>query len=403
MKTDRVNKSKLGLWLIGAYGRISASVMAGLAGIRRGLYSKVGLVSELDDFRHLDLIPLEDIVVGGCDVRKSGTVEAAESLETGAHIIGEKNLDAIRDDLLRVQEDVEEGILLNAGEAVERFSSVKPGGNGMHIDAMIAQVQERIRRFQARNSLRDVIVVNLASAEAFGDAAAAPETLAELRRAIASNRTDVLSSGILYAYAAIDAGYPYVNFSPSVSSEIPAIMELAEERRVPHMGKDGKTGETLVKTVLAPMFAARNLKVLSWISHNILGNRDGAVLSDSRNARSKLENKAAALQNILHDPDIDSQVRIDYVPSLDDWKTAWDFIHFTGFMDTRMIMQFTWQGCDSALAAPLVIDLARFIEQAHREGLYGVQRQLACFFKAPTGVHEQNFAKQYRMLKRNET
>ena len=405
MKTNHVNKSGLGLWLIGAYGGISTCVTAGLAGIRRGIYDTTGLVSELDDFRHVDLVPLEDIVVGGCDVRDCTVLEAAQSLEASSHIIGEKHLETLRDDLAKVEEDVEEGTLLNSGEAVEQFSAVRPDDNGTHLEAITARVQDGIRRFQAKHALRDVIVVNIASAEAFSDAGTVPRTPGELRDAIEADRKEVLSSGILYAYAAIDAGYPYINFSPSISAEIPAIMKLAEERRVPHMGKDGKTGETLVKTVLAPMFAARNLKVLSWISHNILGNRDGRVLADSRNAKAKLENKAAALQNILNDPDIDSQVRIDYVPSLDDWKTAWDFIHFRGFMDTRMIMQFTWQGCDSALAAPLVIDLARFIEHAHRKGAYGVQKQLACFFKVPTGVDEQDFVKQYHSLRQytNET
>lgn len=395
MKTDEDKGSRTGLWLIGARGGISTCVVAGLAGIRRGLYSRTGLVSELPEFRGLGLVPLEDIVIGGCDVRSAGLVEAAETLEASAHIIGERNLDALREDLAATDEDVVEGILLNAGETVEKFSSAKNRGP---VEDMVARVQGAVRRFREKHSLRDVVVVNLASAEAFSDESIAPRTLAELRDAVRADRRDVLSSGILYAYAAIDAGYPYVNFSPSISSEIPAIMELAEARRVPHMGKDGKTGETLVKTVLAPMFAARNLKVLSWISHNILGNRDGAVLADSRNAAAKLKNKSLALKSILRDPGVDSQVRIDYVPSLDDWKTAWDFIHFSGFMDTRMIMQFTWQGCDSALAAPLVIDLARFMEHAHRGGRSGAQKHLACFFKVPTGVEEQSFAEQYRLL-----
>jgi len=398
MKKNKTSEKKVGLWLIGAYGGIATCVVAGLAGVARGLYSKCGLVSERDEFKALGLVPLGDIVVGGCDVRDTNFAREAEALEAAAHILGERNLDILKSDLARADADITDGILLNSGDVVERFSARKRGRATMKPDMMVARVQEQIRAFQERRSLRDVIVVNVASAEAFSDADAVPRTLKELRKAIAANRRGVLSSGILYAYAAIEAGYPYVNFSPSISSEIPAIMELAEERGVPHMGKDGKTGETLVKTALAPMFAARNFKVLSWTGHNILGNRDGEVLADSRNAKTKLQNKAQALQSILNDPEIDSQVRIDYVRSLNDWKTAWDFIHFKGFLDTKMIMQFIWQGSDSALAAPLVIDLARFMEHAHRNGLRGAQRRLACFFKMPTDVSEQSFAEQYRML-----
>jgi myo-inositol-1-phosphate synthase len=395
MKKSNTSNHKTGLWLIGAYGGIGTCVAAGLAGIARDLYSKCGLVSERDEFQPLNLMPLADIVLGGCDIRNTTFAREAASLQARAGILGEKNLDALKKDFATLDRDISCGVLLNSGPVVEKLAS-RP--SHAKIKTALAQINQHIRAFQAKHSLADVIVVNLASAEAFSNAAAVPTRLADLRKAIDANKRSALSAGVLYAYAAIDAGFPYINFSPSISSEVPAIKELAEARRVPHMGKDGKTGETLLKTVLAPMFAARNLKVLSWIGHNILGNRDGEVLADSRNAKTKLQNKSQALQTILNDPGVDSQVRIDYVKSLDDWKTAWDFIHFKGFLDTKMIMQFIWQGSDSALAAPLVIDLARLIEHAHRNGLSGAQKQLACFFKAPTDTPEQSFAEQYRML-----
>jgi len=398
MQKSRSNKSKAGLWLIGAYGGIGTCVAAGLAGIARGLYSTAGLVSERDEFKLLDLLPLADFVVGGCDVRKSSLLKEAAALQAKDRLIGEKNLETLKRDFAGTDAEITDGVLLNSGAVVEKLSTLNPKSKAQKATDMVARIQKRLRLFQERHALRDVIVVNVASAEAFSNADSVPKTLKELRKAIAADRKRVLSAGVLYAYAAIDAGYPYINFSPSISSEVPAMLELAEARRVPHMGKDGKTGETLIKTALAPMFAARNLKVLSWIGHNILGNRDGEVLADTRNARTKLQNKAQALQSILKDPGTDSQVRIDYVPSLGDWKTAWDFIHFQGFLDTKMIMQFVWQGADSALAAPLVIDLARFIEHAHRMGRCGVQKQLACFFKMPTDVQEQSFAEQFRLL-----
>ena len=161
---------------------------------------------------------------------------------------------------------------------------------------------------------------------------------------------------------------PFVNFTPSPGSTVPALVELAEERGVPHMGSDGKTGETLVKTVLAPLFAGRALRVLSWEGYNMLGNRDGFVLSDPQARESKTRSKDRALKQILGDDDLHAKVTIDYVPSLDDWKVAWDYIHFEGFLGARMSMQFTWQGNDSALAAPLVLDLARLAAFAHAQG-----------------------------------
>ena len=190
---------------------------------------------------------------------------------------------------------------------------------------------------------------------------------------------------------------PYVNFTPSLGTSCPRSDELARVRGVPHAGKDGKTGETLLKSVLAPMFAARNLRVLSWVGHNILGNGDGRVLNDPANKASKVKSKDAALASILgYKPQ--SLVSIEYVESLDDWKTAWDHIHFEGFLGTKMTLQFTWQGCDSVLAAPLVIDLARLMLLAQRRGESGVLSHLACFFKSPMGTDEHDFFRQWAMF-----
>ena len=147
---------------------------------------------------------------------------------------------------------------------------------------------------------------------------------------------------------------------------MPALRELAVAEGVPVAGNDGKTGETLVKTVLAPMFSARALKVLAWQGYNMLGNRDGEVLEEPAHKAAKLENKDQALRELLSDDDLHSEVAIDFVPSLNDWKTAWDFIHFEGFLGAKMSMQFTWQGSDSALAAPLILDLAILAELASR-------------------------------------
>jgi myo-inositol-1-phosphate synthase len=203
---------------------------------------------------------------------------------------------------------------------------------------------------------------------------------------------------LLYGWAALRAGVPFVNFTPSPGAEHPALAELAAAEGVPVAGNDGKTGETLVKTVLAPMFVARNLKLRTWFGYNLLGNEDGEALTDPVRRLSKIRSKDAALTRLVPDPDLRSKVTIDFAPSLHDWKTAWDFIHFEGFLGTRMSLQFCWQGSDSALAAPLVLDLVRFTERSARAGESGPLRHLASFFKSPLGVDETDFHRQFARL-----
>jgi len=173
--------------------------------------------------------------------------------------------------------------------------------------------------------------------------------------------------------------------------------ELADRENVPHMGRDGKTGETLAKSALAPMFAGRNLRVLSWEGHDILGNTDGLVLEEEENEAGKLESKGRLLDDILG-YETHNRVRIGYTPSLGDWKTAWDHIHFEGFLGTEMKMQFIWEGSDSALAAPLLLDLVRLVAHADERGEGGLQPHLASFFKSPIGVDEHDLSRQFDLL-----
>jgi myo-inositol-1-phosphate synthase len=173
---------------------------------------------------------------------------------------------------------------------------------------------------------------------------------------------------------------------------------LARQLGSAHVGRDGKTGETFLKSVLAPAFAARNLEVMSWVGHNIFGNLDGVVLNDPANKATKVASKDKLLGEILgYTPQ--TLVSIEYIQSLGDWKTAWDHIHFRGFLETPMVMQFTWQGCDSILAAPLVLDLARFAELATRRGATGTLDFLASFFKSPQGSPTHDFFEQFSRLK----
>ena len=172
---------------------------------------------------------------------------------------------------------------------------------------------------------------------------------------------------------------------------------MAEQRGAVYGGKDGKTGETLLKTVLAPMFALRNWRILSWVGHNILGNGDGRALDDPANKASKVRAKDQVISSIVgYKPS--TIVTIEYLPDMGDWKTAWDHIHFQGFLGVKMTMQFIWQGCDSILAAPLVLDLARLALLAQRRGEVGILRHLACFFKSPLGVEDHDFFRQFALL-----
>ena len=163
------------------------------------------------------------------------------------------------------------------------------------------------------------------------------------------------------------------------------------------MGSDGKTGETFLKSVLAPAFAKRNLEVMSWVGHNIFGNMDGQILDDPVNKQTKVGSKNKMLAEIMgYEPQ--SHISIEYIKSLGDWKTAWDHIHFKGFLGTPMTMTFTWQGCDSILAAPLVLDLFRFTELAKQRGETGLLTFLSSFFKSPIGTKEHDFGIQFQQL-----
>ena len=223
------------------------------------------------------------------------------------------------------------------------------------------------------------------------------DTRAAFEAALDDDDPDIPASS-LYAYAALSDGRPFVNFTPNTGSALGGLEELAEAEGVPHMGRDGKTGETLLKSALAPMFAGRNLHVMSWEGHNILGNDDGLVLEDEENQAGKLASKGGVLESLL--PDLEhNRVRIDYTPSLGDWKTAWDHVHFRGFLGTEMKLQLTWEGSDSALAAPLVLDLARLAAYADERNEGGLQPHLASFFKSPMGVDEHDLSQQFAMLR----
>jgi len=380
-------QERIGMWLVGARGAVATTVAYGLEGLRQGLVEPVGLTTEVQPLTELPLASWGQWVLGGHDVCRRDMTRSAAELERQGLLAPDLVVGcsaAASAYGSRIRPGILDGPDVGVADLEPRSAEL---GSALPRQ-QIAGLREDLQAFAAEHGLARVVVVNLASTEALRADQPEWERLGDFERALDEGKSQPAS--VLYAYAAFQEGYPFVNFTPNPGSSIPALRELALQRGLPHCGNDGKTGETLVKTVLAPMFTARGLKVLSWQGYNMLGNRDGEVLNDPVHRESKLRNKDEALRSILDDRDTHTGVGIDYVPSLGDWKTAWDFIHFQGFLGVKMSLQFTWQGCDSALAAPLVLDLARLADLAARRGEAGVMEHTACFFKAPVagGVHD---------------
>lgn len=387
---------RIGLWLIGAFGGVGTTTAVGLSALARGLIAPTGMVTALPAFQGYDFDAPDSIVVGGHDIRNASFSAAAAELHQQG-IFHESVLAECEADLRKWTADVRPGVSFRPNDAIASLADRQDLRNAPSPRDAIDQIQSDLRSFVSDHRLDQLVVVNVASTEPPVDMGEDVQSLKLLDRALSGANPSVLPTSGLYAYAAIDAGFPYVNITPSVGATLPAIEELARLRGVPHAGQDAKTGETLLKSVLAPLFAKRNLRVLSWVGHNILGNRDGLVLSDPHNKASKVRSKDGLLPELLgYRPQ--SHVSIEYIESLGDWKTAWDHIHFEGFLGTKMTLQFTWQGCDSALAAPLVLDLARLVLRAQRRGEAGAMTTLACFFKSPIGGAIHDFGKQFELL-----
>jgi myo-inositol-1-phosphate synthase len=388
---------RVGLWLIGAFGGVASTACLGLAALARGLMDSTSLVTALPLFDGLDLDKPGSLIIGGHDIRRSTYAQAVSELHQRSNVFDADLIKACLPDLERWTANVRPGTVLNAGDTIARLAELPEVQRAETAQAAIERIQEDMVAFRKANRLDQVVVANVASTEPPFALDEMHDSLEHLQPALGQRRTNVLPASALYAWAALDLGFPYINFTPSLGASFPAIAQLAQERRAVFAGKDGKTGETLLKTVLAPMFAARNLRILSWVGHNIFGNRDGQVLDDPRNKESKIRTKDQVITQIVgYKPQ--THVSIEYIESLDDWKTAWDHIHFAGFLGVKMTMQFTWQGCDSILAAPLLLDLARLALLAQRRGEVGVLRHLACFFKSPMGVAEHDFFKQFSLL-----
>jgi myo-inositol-1-phosphate synthase len=391
MKTTS-SSSAVGVWLIGAYGDIATTLMVGTHAITQSLASTNGLITSVAPFTELPLVELSQLRFGGCDIRDTRLVLSAEEVYRRSRTYSREILDAVCPALEHAQSDI-----ATRTDFTWNPQQASSADTGPTLAERVDGMRQLLREFKTRHRLSHVVVVNLASAEPLAQPHASTHSLTGLEQLIQSNAKQHLSPSDCQAYAALAEGCPYLNFTPSRGGELGGLQELALRNRIPFGGNDGKTGETLVKTALAPMFAYRHLQVLSWEGVNLLGNNDGATLSHPENRTAKIANKGNVLHKILGYP-VHSGVTINYVPSLGDWKTAWDLIHFSGFLDAPMTMQFTWQGCDSILAAPLVLDMIRLADFALRRGEAGPMRHLACFFKNPIGVEEHSFYRQFQML-----
>ncbi|TDD53791.1 myo-inositol-1-phosphate synthase [Nonomuraea terrae] len=374
---------KVGVWLIGARGSVATTATAGAAAIKAGLAPPQGCVTESPNFP-ATLVPLAGLVFGGHDITETPLRKRAEQLGR-AGVVPPHLPDLIAADLDAADAEIRPGHV--PGDV--------PGDRDQA--AAAARLGDDIAAFRTRHHLARVVVVNVSSTEP--PAADRPEfaRLADLEERLAAG-DDVLPPSSLYAYAAFQAGCGYVEFTPSTGPTLPALAELAALRQVPYAGRDGKTGETLVKSALAPMFASRALRVRSWSGLNLLGGGDGATLADPAARSSKQLSKDQVVAGVFDEP-VEGQTHIDFVADLGEWKTAWDHVTFEGFLGVRMALQFTWQGCDSALAAPLVLDLARLVARAHEKGRHGPLPELGYFFKNPLGGGEHALAAQYARLR----
>jgi len=358
-----VSPQRVGVWLIGARGSVATTVVAGCAALTAGLRPPTGMVTETAAFAGTGLPPLSSLVFGGHDTLDCPLPKRAEALAAG-------------------------GVLppgLPAAVAAELAAAdreIRPGGpvpgDTRTEDELIAAFAEDMTDFLRRCGLARAVVVNVASTEP-------PAT------------DRALPPSSLYAAAALRAGCPYVNFTPSTGLHHPALATAAALSGLPYAGRDGKTGQTLLRSVLGPMFTQRALAVRAWSGTNLLGGGDGAALADPAAAAAKNAGKERVLADTLGTTP-EGEVHIDDVPALGDWKTAWDHIAFDGFLGTRMILQTIWQGCDSALAAPLILDLARLVARAEEVGMSGPLGELGFYFKDPVGDGPSSLAEQYAAL-----
>ena len=384
---------KLGVLLVGL-GAVSTTFIAGVLAIRKNLAKPIGSLTQMGTIRlgkrtdgrsplikeFVPLAGLDDIVFGGWDIFEDDCYSAA----TTAGVLDSRLLEKIRPEL----ESIVPWKAVFDRQYVKRLDgpNVKQGKNKRDL---AEQVRADIQKFKSDHKLDRLVMIWCGSTEVFMKESEAHQTLEAFEKALDSSDHSIPSS-MVYAYAALKEGIPYANGAPNLSADIPALVALASENDVPICGKDFKTGQTLIKTVIAPGLKARLLGVNGWYSTNILGNRDGEVLDDPESFKTKEESKKSVLDYILQPnlyPDLYKDlchvVRINYYPPRGDNKEGWDNIDLVGWLGYDMQLKINFLCRDSILAAPLVLDLILFLDLAKRAGLGGIQEWLSFYFKSP--------------------
>ena len=386
-------QGRLGILLVGL-GAVSTTFIAGVLAIRKGLSKPIGSLTQMGTIRlgkrtdgrspRIDelfpLASLNDVVFGGWDLFDENCYEAART----AGVLEPALLDEIKPEL----EAITPWPAVFDQRYVKRLSGthVKTGRNKRDL---ARQVIADIRRFKEEEGLDRLVMVWCGSTEVYLTETPAHASIEAFERALEAD-DDSIPSSMIYAYAAISEGIPYANAAPNLSADIPALVALAATTQTPLAGKDLKTGQTLIKTIMAPGLKARLLGVEGWYSTNILGNRDGEVLDDPESFRTKEESKKSVLDYILQPhlyPDLYSDlhhlVRINYYPPRGDNKEGWDNIDLVGWLGYKMQLKINFLCRDSILAAPIVLDVALFLDLAKRAGMHGIQEWLSFYFKSP--------------------
>jgi len=386
-------KGRLGV-LTPGLGAVATTFIAGTESVRRGLAEPIGSLSQLATIRlgkrtdkrsplikdFAPLASLDDLVFGGWDPIPDDALTAVRK----AGVLEERNIEPIADFLKAIVPMP--AVFDNKYVTRIHGTNVKQGKTKRDL---AEQLRDDIRNFKSENKLDRVVAVWCGSTEIFIKPGPQHATVEQFEKAMERN-DDAISPAMLYAYAAIMEGVPYANGAPNLAVDTPALIQLANERGVPTAGKDFKTGQTWMKTVIAPGLKARMLGLDGWYSTNILGNRDGEVLDDPASFKTKEESKLSVLHTILQPEqypmlykDFSHVVRINYYPPRGDNKEGWDNIDIRGWMGYPMQIKVNFLCRDSILAAPLVLDLALFMDFAQRAGLKGIQEWLSFFFKSP--------------------
>lgn len=374
-----MSNRKLGIAIVGLGGAVGTTIVAGIELLKKGLIGTDGLpLAALPENLTTDLARYENIVCGGWDLHAVNLAAAAEEHDVLTH----KQFVAVEKELRKMKPWRAVGnkdfLVRVAGENIFADNSHR---------AVVEKIRQDLQNF--KKTCDEAVMINLASTEKLADEGNEIfNSISSFEVALDENSKEI-SPAMLYAYAAISERIPYGNFTPSVAADIPALIEFAGKNKVPVAGKDGKTGQTMIKTALAPALKTRALRVEGWYSTNILGNRDGLALSHEDSLRSKIKTKGSVLDDILGYAVEDHIIDIRYYRPRGDNKEAWDNVDLTGFLGQPMQLKINFLCRDSILAAPLAIEIARLLDLAKRRKSFGIQEQLSLFFKLPMTRNEK--------------